>query len=419
MKQFRFLPLAVLLLAFAACDKEEPMSVPILEFSTDKLSADAAGGILSVDVRADVPYEVVMPQETDWVKHTTPAQEVGQPGTPSAVLSFEVGKNTAGSERTAAVIIRSTVGMLADTLDICQNGLADDADITAEFDPGFAAVLQGRDYISNARRITRADVKGITKLNVGNEGLASLKGIEYFTSLTQLLCFDNQLTTLDVSKNTALTALDCSGNPLTALDVSKNTAMTGLSCDGNQLTTLDVSQNTALIGLSCYGNQLTTLDVSKNTALTALDCFENQLTTLDVSQNTALTELSCIRNQLTSLDVSQNTALTKLDCSENQLTSLDVSQNTALTKLLCSINQLTTLDVSQNIALSLLDCHTNQLTSLEVSKNTVLRDLFCYKNPGQDGYFDVTRWPGSTLTAALESWKYDGQTVSVRYIGNE
>ena len=98
MKQFRFLPLAVLLLAFAACDKEEPMSVPILEFSTDKLSADAAGGILSVDVRADVPYEVVMPQEADWVKHTTPAQEDGQIGTPSAVLSFEVGKNTAGSE---------------------------------------------------------------------------------------------------------------------------------------------------------------------------------------------------------------------------------------------------------------------------------------------------------------------------------
>lgn len=254
MKQFRFLPLAVLLLAFAACDKEELESVPILEFSTDKLSADASGGILSVDVMADVPYEVVMPQEADWLTHVTPAQEDGQTGSPSAVFSFEVGKNTAGSERTAAVIIRSTVGMLADTLDICQSGLADDADITAEFDPGFAAVLQGRDYISDARRITRADVKGITKLNVWNEGLASLKGIEYFTALTQLLCFDNQLTTLDVSKNTAMTALDCSGNPLTALDVSKNTALTALDCSENQLTSLDVSKNTALKRLFYQGN---------------------------------------------------------------------------------------------------------------------------------------------------------------------
>lgn len=312
MKQFRFLPLAVLLLAFAACDREEPESVPILEFSTDKLSADASGGILSVDVRADVPYEVVMPQEADWLTHVTPAQEDGQTGSPSAVFSFEVGKNTAGSERTAAVIIRSTVGMLADTLDICQSGLADDADITVEFDPGFAAVLQGRDYISDARRITRADVKGFTKLNVWNEGLASLKGIEYFTSLTWLSCSENQLTSLDVSKNTALTALDCSGNPLTALDVSKNTAMTGLSCDRNQLTSLDVSRNTALTRLSCYGNQLTFLDMSKNTALTELSCYGNQLTTLDMSKNTALTELDCSENQLTSLDVSKNTALKRL-----------------------------------------------------------------------------------------------------------
>lgn len=40
-------------------------------------------------------------------------------------------------------------------------------------------------------------------------------------------------------------------------------------------------------------------------------------------------------------------------------------------------------------------------------------------DPGQDGYFDVTRWPGSTLTANQESWEYDGETVTVRYIGNE
>lgn len=67
--------------------------------------------------------------------------------------------------------------------------------------------------------------------------------------------------------------------------------MTGLSCDRNQLTSLDVSRNTALTRLSCYGNQLTFLDMSKNTALTALDCSENQLTSLDVSKNTALKRL--------------------------------------------------------------------------------------------------------------------------------
>ena len=151
------------------------------------------------------------------------------------------------------------------------------------------------------------------------------------------------LTSQNVTITGDVTDLDCSNNPgnqLTALDVSKNTALTTLSCSYNQLTALDVSQNTALTSLYCGNNQLTALDVSQNTALTELYCFENQLTALDVSKNTALTTLSCSRNQLKALDVSKNTALTSLLCGMNQLTALDVSQNTSLTWLFCSGNQI-------------------------------------------------------------------------------
>ena len=98
--------------------------------------------------------------------------------------------------------------------------------------------------------------------------------------------------------------------------------------------------------LKCFNNQLTSLDVSKNKALTYLDCYSNQLTSLDVSKNTALTQLYCKNNQLTKLDVSKNTALTELNCSNNQLTKLDVSKNTTLFYLGCFNNQLTSLDIS-------------------------------------------------------------------------
>jgi len=81
-----------------------------------------------------------------------------------------------------------------------------------------------------------------------------------------------------------------------------------------------------LINLDCYDNQLTSLDVSSNTALTDLNCYNNQLTTLNVSGSTALTNLNCTYNQLTSLDVSSNTALTNLDCNTNQLTQVSVDQ---------------------------------------------------------------------------------------------
>ena len=189
-----------------------------------------------------------------------------------------------------------------------------------------------------------------------------------------------RLTSQNVTITGDVTYFDCHGNQLTALDVSKNTRLTSLECQDNQLTTLDVSKNTALTALGCWKNQLATLDVSKNTALADLNCNNNQLTELDLSKNTALNELNCNHNQLTELDLSQNPKLTALWCKGNKLTELDLSNNTKLTKLWCGINQLTTLDVSHNTALTGLGCESNELTELDVSHNTNLVGLWCCGN---------------------------------------
>ncbi|MDR0973264.1 MAG: fimbrillin family protein, partial [Prevotellaceae bacterium] len=113
------------------------------------------------------------------------------------------------------------------------------------------------------------------ELVVNGEQIASLVGIEYFIGLTSLDCVFNQLTSLDVSKNTALEVLYCHYNQLTSLDVSKNTALKVLYCQHNQLTSLDVSKNTALARLECHYNQLTSLDISQNRALGVLFCYDN------------------------------------------------------------------------------------------------------------------------------------------------
>ena len=185
--------------------------------------------------------------------------------------------------------------------------------------------------------LSDTEIAAVEEIDCYDKGISNLKGIEYFTALRSLNCGYNQLTALDVSKNTTLTKLYCKNNQLTVLDVSKNTALTYLRCNRNQLTSLDVSKNTALTKLYCSTNQLTSLDVSKNTALAGLNCGYNQLTALDVSKNTALTWLGCADNQLTTLDVSKDTALTDLDCDKNQLTSLDVS-NTNMDELDCDDN---------------------------------------------------------------------------------
>lgn len=185
-------------------------------------------------------------------------------------------------------------------------------------DDHFIAYVELRCDKDGDGTLSQAELDGVTELYVAYANIKDLTGIELFPNLEKLDCKNNNLTRLDVSKNTKLTKLYCEFNQLTGLDLSKNTALTELNCQVNQLISLDLSKNTALTKLDCALNPLTSLDVSNNTALTYLDCNYNQLTSLDLSQNTALTKLGCHDNQLTSLDLSKNTALDTLDCSGNK-----------------------------------------------------------------------------------------------------
>ena len=278
-------------------------------------------------------------------------------------------------------------------------------------DPNFEQALidLGYDTAPINGSVPTANISDVTSLDVSNNNIADLTGIEDFIALIILDCRSNQLTSLDFSNNTALNTLNCSSNQLTSLDVSNNTALTSLNCYSNQLTSLDVSNNTALTNLNCRSNQLTSLDFSNNTALIYLYCYSNQLTSLDVSNNTALIYLGCYSNQLTSLDVSNNTALITLYCYSNQLTSLDVSNNTALTSLSCSSNQLTSLDVSNNTALLYLFCQSNQLTSLDVrnGNNTNFTNFYSTNNPNltcifvDDASYSTTNWTDVDATTTF------------------
>ena len=263
----------------------------------------------------------------------------------------------------------------------------------------------------NDDRLTPAELAAVEYMALYNKSIGDLTGIEHFTDLTELDCRRNQLTSLDLSKNTALEELDCGDNQLTSLDVSANTALKQLYCMNNPLTALDVSANTDLTDLNCINTQRASLDVSKNTSLTSLLCGDNQLTSLDVSANTALTSLLCAKNQLASLDVSKNTDLTDLDCRWNQLTSLDVSKNPALKDLDCRWNQLTALDLSANPKLSFSHCSTNNNTyrlTLDASRILDLTTL--------PGSFDVTKasyWSGGTVAGTVLT--VDGGAEQVTY----
>lgn len=402
---------------------------------------EASGGTITVSFQSNVDYTVSLSgyswitEQTDQTRALTPSQK-----------TFRIAESTQTRQGQIIVKYSPTDGApaLADTILVAQR--AGQPVKIAVPDDAFRYFLRKNDYVLSkpGEEMCEMTAKGagLTSMSCERLNIASLKGIEGFTSLTSLTCGRNDFTELDLFANTALTKLNCTYgmvrtlnmencgaltvltltcNPLeelilsptapiaflglTALrDISSTVyssklkvvapKITTLNCYTNRLTELDIAGCPALTNLSCYSNQLTHLDISANTKLKVLDCYKNQFQTLDMTANTALTTLACYDNQFEVLDLSANTALTALTCYNNQLKALDMSANTALTALTCYNNQLKTLDVSANTKLKTLDCHTNQLETLDVSANAALTTLYCYDN--QFNALDITGCPALT-----------------------
>lgn len=137
-----------------------------------------------------------------------------------------------------------------------------------------------------------------------DEGITSLKGIEYLTNLDSLYCEGTRITALDLSKNARLAALELSDCPLESLTLSGNANLIDVKLQNNKLTTLKLGELKNLRHLDCSGNPLKTLDISKCPALSSLYCYDTGLTRLDASHNANLTELRCHRSLLTYVDIS-------------------------------------------------------------------------------------------------------------------
>ena len=81
-------------------------------------------------------------------------------------------------------------------------------------DANFRAALADILGINEGDDISQEKINATTQIYVSDKSISDLKGIEHFTALTTLYCDYNQLTTLDVSKNTTLTELYCYNNQI-------------------------------------------------------------------------------------------------------------------------------------------------------------------------------------------------------------
>ena len=153
----------------------------------------------------------------------------------------------------------------------------------------------------------RLDIDGDYSSEDGN--ITNLKGIEYFTGLTELSCCYNSLRKLDFKSNPELTSLSCVHCDLSELDVSNNSKLRYIQCSWNDLTTLNLDNNPELEELFCDDNKLDSLEVDNNPKLKYLCCGNNQIKELNLNNNPELVILDCGDNEIALLDISNNKKL--------------------------------------------------------------------------------------------------------------
>ena len=189
----------------------------------------------------------------------------------------------------------------------------------------------------------------ISGLDISDMGIADLTGIEYLR-LEALVCQDNTLETLDLTRNPELRYVDCSGNvELSRIEMADDGLLLALDCNR---TALDLKQAlprwTKLVSLDCRAMGLTELDL-EHPALRAVACNNNRIDTLSLA-GTGIEVLYCAENGMRRIDFGTDTlqSLREMDCSFNSLTGVDLSflPNLWIFGFLC--NRLACVDMSGN-----------------------------------------------------------------------
>lgn len=262
-------------------------------------------------------------------------------------------------------------------------------------DEKFRTYLLEQDY-GKDHRLSPVELENVTMIEVPGLGIKDLTGIENFKALVGLDCSDNQLTKLDLSKNTKLVGLLCNTNQLTSLDLSQNTKLEGLYCyinniSGEQmdaliasLPTLSAGTEGKLVPVSNFATESNRCSMKQVEAakkkgwivysyktntdeIAEYAGFDPVVATIDATNfpdekfraivaSTKINKngdeyLTDSEAKVSYLDVPEMgikdltgikyfTELEWLDCSNNLLSSLDLSQNTKLTYLNCFLNKI-------------------------------------------------------------------------------
>ncbi len=224
--------------------------------------------------------------------------------------------------------------------------------------------------IPDGAPITQEDMNRLTHLDVQDQGIVDLTGLEFANNLTFLQLKSNRIEDISALANlTRLTELHLGGNRIE--DISPLANLT-------QLTVLRLNENGQIEDISSLANltQLRRADLDRNqivdvsplsrlTKLESLDLRINRITDVNPLANlTQLTELRLDENRIIDITPLANlTNLVALWLSDNRITDVTALANlTQLTELRLDNNRIEDVSPLENLTnLKHLDTHNNPI----------------------------------------------------------
>lgn len=177
------------------------------------------------------------------------------------------------------------------------------------------------------QQILKTHATSASQLLMASKNISDLRGIEAFTSLLELDISNNNISSLDISKNLALEKLLASNNQLSYLDVSLNQSLNSIDVGENNISAIDVHLLKDLELLSIYKNQITEINLFSNINLISFIANDNQLKTVDFRENASLFHINLENNDLEHLMVKNgnNSGISIFNISDNpNLTCVEV-----------------------------------------------------------------------------------------------
>ncbi len=269
-----------------------------------------------------------------------------------------------------------------------------------------------------------ASIESITELYISGYGsgdgqekgqIKDLTGIEDFAALQSLECSDNQLTSLDLSKNTELGVLNCSYNEIADLILPVGGEFSQLYCWNNQFTSLDL-KNINIEYFDATSNPiLYCIEVDDPKAATAntnwhIDewaTYNSECPAIDIPMTyvpddnfeQALIEMGYdtkLDDSVPTLVIQTVTSLYltyyekgeyETEIGETKIGQIEdltgIEDFAALQYLYCENNNIVDLDLSSNSNLLYVSCMHNKLTGLDIKNgnNTNISGFYATCNP--------------------------------------